>query len=685
MQECGSESAPKHLVLGVAALGDYTSYKTVFYRTYYYKEGSSRKISRKSVVVATRFSFLAPLAANVIKFTKSCGNVPEIKSALVLYIPITLFNGKFELENKHLKLKELALHRDDQKNYLHEYCRHLVMKVLKDLSNLTKEDVKLARSLLRGNYGVKDSEESNFSTKLGKQYDIYAVELNINHEECLEEPKPIGTSDVFQAAYKGALRIVNLGRESPEQRNAEEKDLTVELTLYLHVVPLSMTIYSQEHMIIIRDPKNGNLNEVLRMVMLYTFDKILRRELRNSQTEVKEDNRSVKLTIVADTSHGVNFLSNALAGMIRSYRLIASLNILSVLRQGTHNSKQVDSENHELVLYNSDPLPYMSWESRRSDQNAITKLTLECQMAHHIVERYRLSMKDVHQELVPRLKYAGININSQKGIDTLLRGLVLLTHGIISWGLYYISIFDNKDNSSPPSVYLEPKQPREDILRGRSTEKDKIEVVEIEIKASNYDYEDIFKKILARTVYEVIKSDIDEVLLKDADAGKVCWSGLEIGREVRCFDLSKIKEKLEIGDEQGSLSILLDPTTRHVVLHEINTWINRTISRIRYFAKIGRDQRYMFEPPNIQQSELPNMCLTPLTVPNPTDPKRNDVRNFIAHAGLSPITKSMAILVRRVSSSEDEKACHTIAICIAGDLPKKVIKEIVAEAMVQKD
>ncbi|MEB3780795.1 MAG: hypothetical protein GSR85_11310 [Desulfurococcales archaeon] len=420
----------------------------------------------------------------------------------------------------------------------------------------------------------------------------------------------------------------------------------------LALIPLTGTIKICNKLLIFREKSRDDVkafgNAVLatianslRNIIHYSLDALHPRETSSKSEE--------ELYFLVDTTHGINNITSLML------QAIVELEPLIFFE-----AKRVYSGNINILYYNSDPalgLPPDPLKSLKEtkDQNISYYYIMRGNSTSEFNIKYKL--RDFIKKHI--LKDSHCRDQDEK-CDTILTyiGIYLLQLGLIPWGLYDIEVGDIKE-----------PQP---IIENKYTD------TKINYKVINR--EDPYLHESMYWLASLVKKAVSEVIEQcGGSAENNCLRYTAFSKaSIRCFPSHLLKSLSNESHQESScrgwalelLRSIIEPSARMIFSYELDQWMEpgKIVKRLSYLAADS------LVPSTVDHKTCDRViggikvdedfCITPMRL-------QSNVRNIIAHGGLTGVTHGMVFIFRDYSQK-----CRLHSICIASPFPEEFIKEL---------
>ena len=596
-------------LLTLATLGNFFSYKTVVYRVYVPKDRR-----REPIRIATSFGPLAIIAANIVN-TYNSNPEDRVFFHLVLFTPITLSTTLNNISPSLIKIriKNLEALATRISKELHDHLK-------KDKSTLEKCPVGFREEAytvtVESNLGKDDIKPRDQSGDLGK----LPVTIDVNSKIIVEK-------------VRGNTRIEADGK----------------ITIVL--VPLTGSFTVCNKIILFRE-KRGKDAQIFSEIMLGSIIEGLRGTMRKIDYNPSEEEN---VLLLVDTSHGLN--------SVTSIMLQAVSNTLPLIR---YTVKSKGFNDLETRFYNSDPV----LQTRNGDSCKTLVASIDNNVSYYYTGISSSNLLTIVRTVGKLIKTRN---ESKDPIYDAIKGLVLLSYGLIPWGLYEISKYRMEEFSN--KIHLA----RVSIDEGKTQT--------IEVK---YELEREYRE--SPHLY-VIGAWISELVVKAARNIEEHTTTIKCGAEarVKCYDIEYMKSLVEIDEKEDTgnqwylqfIRETMDRVTSIIVGNEIKEWKENPYKRLTYIVSTqdeSRDVEYIKEnmenyckdfPHNYSDENLCYICPTR---------KQENIRNIVAHAGLTSVIEEMAFVFEKIKADKDDKVKHRVKmICIGEKFPHNVLLKLIGE------
>ena len=682
------------LVAGVAQLGNWKNYKLVLYRLYYEDcEGH-----RKSMLIPSRLGFLAVAAG--LAYTLNADRI-----ILSLITPLTL--ATVADSSKSLSGTKRLL--DDQE----EFCR----RVIEGISKTAKSPK-----------GV-DRVEGGFTPTLiikGLKCNEHARRKECQGNECKGLPQIHRYNCILTYEVLSEGGSTSGGKEA-EAGGSGRSEHDVELTLYLVVVPLNITVrFPDGSLVLLREenPERLNMESVLRASILEGLVHSLVRDIEDEVEKETSNLANLSIVLFYDTTHGSNTIIPPLAHAVNSLDNVVALRIVSTLLKNLEARGDITppTVSFRTYFYNSDPVSvsigklnereFYEMTSKGGGISYYYRKLVDAALplgSSHIREGKELrrkvggliervtSLRGLIDELVASIpiSMSELSDEEEKAVKLILIAY-LARLGLFHWAIALIKDSNLTHEYMPIVKFEESRESKAGLLKilYKNYRKWKLDpytlVAGLEICGSLMSY--------LLTLYEAFSSVSNAQGGDHHEDHKACLT-LETLRVL----FEGVERKAERGGGDGgsgagtteqypphllALSALyegiVEPGARIVLLNEITKLMKNPERVLSYFVPRFLELRMRYDVSEVQLLEEIGgkdvICLYPVTK---LQPAPYAVRNFIAHGGLTRLSKDWCIAVTKEDDKEGsetggaEAKYLTHAICIDRPLPYDVLLRIV--------
>jgi len=709
-----------HLIAGAALLGNWTTYKPVFYRLYYEQDGK-----RKSLLALSRLGFFAVTAALAYKHEAD-------RAILSIIAPLTLVTvGK----QSYTEIEELL--KNPQKN-----CQYIVRGL--------EETVSLVKPNIIGKGSIRDNDEECKNENIGesKMVDIryndgnkkIEIEAFVSKDKCIKkvEIETSPNNEVIivkklqcnlQDSAKNDKSLPNTCRYRCKLNyevlyNEKSIDKSIDIDTHIVIVPITMTQGLKDGTLIIFREKKEKIDteSLIRASVL----KGQAMSLVNTLEEYSEqhDTEEISITLFYDTTHGVNALLSPFSYTMNIINQLIVLMLIEKLLRAYILNKNF-ALNIRAYLYNSDPVILSG-----RDELKYIRITSKSNISYY----YRILIKE------STLSTSLENIDGSDAYRR-LEGILKSVTGVRSIIDELVSYLPLKNNEKEEDIenytnfyiqlmylaklglghwaiathVLSPRREIRDIIETpiveyRTLPKERMIEVEYEqnIRSSSLPPHASITSILLgerltaymTTLYEALE---DEQL----DRNKVCFriNTLENMLKDLASKLSYLSSRTSKNEQNVDRKIIVpliasaiyteiaEPSARILILNELNKLNSENLEKILDHLLPRGFELSISEkcPPqneawvkifkNNKNSENNKaMCVYPMSpLPPPELTNSNQhVRNFIAHGGLTRLSRDWCLALQIIKEDDEGKVskCTPYAICIEKPLDRRIMRAI---------
>ncbi len=593
--------------------GNFKRYSEVFYRVYVPSVGSAQ--SRESVVVATNFGSLAITAANLYKHLEPEGEGDGYRFFLGLLVPITLSQSLLNAE-------EVCSFFSSEGG---EGPRCLASKVIEELANK-------ARSW------CEDPKKEERLKKVVSSKEVLVPKIEIRSSASGREHAV--HSDVKRTLPAVEFTECNL---DVEVLGKEEGMWEVKGVMGVAIVPLTGSFkLSNGKMLLFREATR-NVIQTYSELALATYLQAVRELLHEAierllgTSQSPEDN----VRLLVDTSYGLN---SATIAMFHAVTKSLPLIRYEILRHGTKEP--------EVLFYNSDPAIGLN-PSNSLEQTAKNNIS------YYYVHRKAGSLKLVMEEVEDII--LSDNAENSGGHETphrkVLRGLYLLSLGLIPWGLYEVETASEISKHGDWGNVLEYET------------KEKEGEIEIRYKPASQQITPQLaqKEILGLWLAALTKESVSRLIESNGSGEQLaikeiplpeCRSNVE-GKDdaVRCYNIRELKRKIAESNSPKDvtqewwvsfINEVIGAVAGVVFEYEADVWLKNPARSLRHLIPqeyIKKEVSSLNELINYVCPENEEMCCLPNKDVRLNE--QEEIRHVIAHAGLTTVHPHVRFLLEK--------------------------------------
>ncbi|NPA97217.1 MAG: hypothetical protein GXO32_06415 [Crenarchaeota archaeon] len=658
----------KVAVMSLSTLGDFAKYSPVFYRVYVEKEDGSRV----PIVVATNLGPLAPLAARLVYLTSSGLNVAEFFLGFVTPMTLTI---------------AIANSLEDFQNILAN-PRIFLNKVSEELVNNIRSNYEDVQKYIKENREKVDLLCKEINRK------VHAVTMELSGEVSLSEPELVAQRIVVENENEG--------------RREETGVIAKKIKLIVHDICSSKEHEYSGYMGLSLVPQTGRYSKrvgaknivglfrekhvadvrVFNNVLKAAYIRAISFSTRFVHSNIFRKCDVDRAEVLIDTTHGLNIATTMLMQALRDTLPLIKFELYKALanRDSAHGKdlKKII----KVYLYNSDPvlgLRKQNWES--------LNITVESNVSYYFtLEDYKRigSIGEVIKR-IEDLIFEGRIIESKdlESLGRYLEALYLISRGLVVWGLYVFDTYKGDYIISPKWLSIS--------IRSKDNNTIHINLSVI----GNRERAEVADKIEIGAWLTSLARDLIEEVSKAISAnGSSCWDEVIEYDRVKCYDFEKLMKIVNAITKSGSdpkgygnqdlerlaiskvtldfLREVIENIAKVILSNEVGEWLNNATGRVLYFAppvfsiEIEVEKFRKHECSQILRTKSDNYgyyYLTPMKV-------QIELRNILAHAGLTAVHRFVAIAFKNVQKDSGEKECKASAFCIAAPFPREKLKEL---------
>jgi len=635
-------------------LGDFTKYRYAVYRVFYPRSDGSRG----RVLVVTNFAPLAMIAGNVYEYISDVGKEDNL-IFLNIFAPITLASSIVKDDTDYLK--QFKDYIDDIDKLMDTLVTELAKHTSKwrDLKCANKELCEFLKNEIRA-----------MMEKEGGRENMELILVDLENIKSIDETRYTSSScekiELPRIKFYEAELVFKLIKNN----DTLEKRLKIYIGLVL--VPLTGSFpignpKKSKYRVVFREASGKDI-EVFNIVSKTICVDGIKRLIEKESSMLKKNSlKNVK--ILVDTTHGLNQLTVEVVNVFNEVSPLVYNEILS------H-----DLELKKMLFYNSDPYP----PGLRDDCESI-EYTLKYNLSYYyLVEEISTLTTRLNKLLSETDTLLFKNRDSLGGFIDIIKGVYLLRHGLIPWGLSYIDSSQQvKDSYRAYVELIKPSKPLTQL-------KDKT-IVEIKYKCIERNpqlYTMAVSKWIASLMYRMVKKILEDenikLLIGD---GTKCWEEGDTSihlKYYRCYSLRGLKDlmfKKELAQTNWAVGLLrgiVEDTALIIYDRELKEWGDDPLKRISYwlphnviFERVKGECSQIFGKKQVEVTycgrTVKAYCVTPMRI-------QDEIRNIIAHAGLTSVNRFVTALF-----TDRDGKCEAFAICIPSSFPFSELKKVVNE------
>ncbi len=666
------------LFFGVASLGNWRSYRPVFYRVYYDQKGK-----RRSLLVLSRLGFLAVAASLSHKRNIEYGSIAIIT-------PLSLSTIMSESRDHFIELL---------RNWPDTFCESVVDEISQASAPVTiykrSSQEKAVTSVKVRHYGEQRKleiiydDETKTEEVSGKEDIIILRELH-NHRKassCKISDQSIPALCEYECAL--SYTVSSHGSKEPEDR---------ELRLRLNIIPVPVTMTSRlrDGTIVLfreRSTEDVDMESALRASVL----KGVEESFSNFLNGDNYDNTAsgVDLTVFYDTTHGTNTLLSPLTYVIEILDPLIALKLTRRILEYRGFTYGLRS-----YLYNSDPVQlgkvgdggYIEFTLRTNINYYYRELMSGSAMSttsvptisgsdarkqlQGILERIA-RVRGVIDELVSALpeKLDGMAEAERRAMSYILT-MYIAKLGMIHWAMIAARYLHTEGRKLPVVLEFDVRQKSQDE-------------VNVSFKRSNelarmlQPHVVVTSIILGREVVAYINALYEALSPCNVHAGaegRLCFR-IDTLQDVLKDLNSKLSNKNKESSDKSSCASLpallasslytemVEPSARILVLNELERLEKETKKTLDYLLPRGFKLEIDCNQYSNEDKEdiLGNkaLCFHP---PSQVPAKETHIRNFIAHGGFTRLSRDWCLAL--------DEECKAYAVCVEKPLEETVMNKI---------